>query len=244
MTIQIEATHIEVDEQGTAPTTPAAGKVRIYAKNDGKLYIKDDAGAETEVGAGALTLEALTDVDSGGTNAEGAVLVRNAADSNFVRDYPYPSFLVDRTEYSGDTPYIIPTLTTESLTLTGFVTQSDSFPLKGNNGVSNNTRYVIPKAGHYEIVVYIHSDSATYLGQGDVTVRIRDYNTDVTIMEETESVGGVGEQSNANFFMCRGTVFAENDQVDVEVTNSTDQNISLYYNISFKRIGHNPDVAS
>lgn len=39
-------------EEGTAPSTPASGHVRLYAKTDGKLYAKDDAGTETEVGGG------------------------------------------------------------------------------------------------------------------------------------------------------------------------------------------------
>ena len=32
--------------EAAAPGTPASGIVRIYAKTDGKLYSKDDAGAE------------------------------------------------------------------------------------------------------------------------------------------------------------------------------------------------------
>lgn len=35
-----------LDEQASAPTTPATGFWRVYAKSDG-LYIVDDAGAET-----------------------------------------------------------------------------------------------------------------------------------------------------------------------------------------------------
>lgn len=37
----------EIDEPGT----PAAGKVALYAKDDGRLYIKDDAGSETDLTA-------------------------------------------------------------------------------------------------------------------------------------------------------------------------------------------------
>ena len=35
-----------LDEQATAPTTPASGFWRVYAKSDG-LYVVDDAGTET-----------------------------------------------------------------------------------------------------------------------------------------------------------------------------------------------------
>jgi hypothetical protein len=33
--------------EGAAPSTPTTGKVEIYAKTDGKIYAKDDAGTET-----------------------------------------------------------------------------------------------------------------------------------------------------------------------------------------------------
>lgn len=54
-----QASAITVDDNGAitvpeiaAPSTPATGNVAIYAKSDGKLYIKDDAGTETDLAAG------------------------------------------------------------------------------------------------------------------------------------------------------------------------------------------------
>lgn len=38
--------------EGAAPATPAANNVRLYAKADGLLYSKDDAGTETPLGGG------------------------------------------------------------------------------------------------------------------------------------------------------------------------------------------------
>lgn len=41
-----------------APATPSAASVIVYAKSDGKLYLKDDAGTETDLtatGAGGVT---------------------------------------------------------------------------------------------------------------------------------------------------------------------------------------------
>lgn len=38
--------------EAAAPATPAAGQVRIYAKADGLMYSKDDAGVETALGGG------------------------------------------------------------------------------------------------------------------------------------------------------------------------------------------------
>lgn len=37
--------------EGAAPSTPSTGKVTIYAKTDGTLFIKDDAGTETQLAA-------------------------------------------------------------------------------------------------------------------------------------------------------------------------------------------------
>lgn len=42
---------IDINEEA-APVAPGAGKIRVYAKADGKLYKKDDTGAESEVGSG------------------------------------------------------------------------------------------------------------------------------------------------------------------------------------------------
>lgn len=46
------AAHIDMTE-GAAPATPGTGEVRVYAKTDGLLYSKDDAGTETLVSGGA-----------------------------------------------------------------------------------------------------------------------------------------------------------------------------------------------
>jgi hypothetical protein len=37
-------------DEGAAPSTPSTGDVALYAKTDGKLYAKDDTGAETAFG--------------------------------------------------------------------------------------------------------------------------------------------------------------------------------------------------
>lgn len=51
-------------EEVSAPATPASGTVRLYAKSDGKLYIKDDAGTETDIStsaAGSVATDAIWD---------------------------------------------------------------------------------------------------------------------------------------------------------------------------------------
>lgn len=39
--------------ESAAPSTPASGLLLVYAKSDGKLYYKNDAGTEVEIGAAA-----------------------------------------------------------------------------------------------------------------------------------------------------------------------------------------------
>lgn len=43
---------IQLTEQ-SAPGTPSTGLVAVYAKADGLLYSKDDAGVETALGGGS-----------------------------------------------------------------------------------------------------------------------------------------------------------------------------------------------
>lgn len=54
--------YLEVPEV-SAPATPGTAKVRIYAKSDGHVYIKDDAGTETDLtgGGDVSAAAALTD---------------------------------------------------------------------------------------------------------------------------------------------------------------------------------------
>jgi hypothetical protein len=76
----IDIPHLEFAE-AAAPGTPASGIVRIYAKTDGLLYSKDDAGTETVVTGGGAVGGALayvrledqkTQNTAGGTFTSGA----------------------------------------------------------------------------------------------------------------------------------------------------------------------------
>jgi hypothetical protein len=49
---------ITILENSSASATPASGELVVYAKSDGKLYYKNDAGTEVEV-AGVSNLTAL-----------------------------------------------------------------------------------------------------------------------------------------------------------------------------------------
>ena len=61
----------EFTEQGSAPATPSAGALRLYAKSsNSKLFTKNSAGVETEVGsgsggAGGVNYIASTDAETG-----------------------------------------------------------------------------------------------------------------------------------------------------------------------------------
>lgn len=57
--------------EGAAPATPSAAEVVIYAKSDGLMYSKDDAGAETLMSSGAALSNPMTtaeDIIKGGAS--------------------------------------------------------------------------------------------------------------------------------------------------------------------------------
>lgn len=56
--------------EGAAPSTPGANKVTLYAKSDGHLYQKDDAGTETDL--------------TGGGGAGGAILTEDLSDDKIT----------------------------------------------------------------------------------------------------------------------------------------------------------------
>lgn len=66
----------------TAPATPAAGRVAIYAKSDGKVYIKDDAGTETDIttpGGGAAFGLSQVEVNLGAPAKSGRFTISDGA---------------------------------------------------------------------------------------------------------------------------------------------------------------------
>ena len=64
-----------IASEGAAPLTPAAGTVVLYAKTNGLLYSKDDAGAETSLGAVASVNGATGAVVLGGESIAEPVTV-------------------------------------------------------------------------------------------------------------------------------------------------------------------------
>jgi hypothetical protein len=70
----IDIPYLEFAE-AAAPSTPASGIVRTYAKADGLMYQKDDAGTETQMGPGAGGIPATI------FDAKGDIIAATAADT-------------------------------------------------------------------------------------------------------------------------------------------------------------------
>ena len=75
---------VELAEQSSSPGTPASGFARIYPKTDNKLYLKDDAGVETQLGAGGVgeinVVENPSDANNWGTSNATVTTTTTAAD--------------------------------------------------------------------------------------------------------------------------------------------------------------------
>lgn len=69
--------------EGAAAATPPSGVVTLYAKSDGKLYSKDDAGTETELGGGGGGPGTVTSVNitapAAGITASGGPITASGA---------------------------------------------------------------------------------------------------------------------------------------------------------------------
>ena len=69
--------------EGAAPATPAAGTVILYAKADGKLYMKDAAGTETAWGGVGGGGSEVVNINTPG-NVSGTVTLDFAGKSKYV----------------------------------------------------------------------------------------------------------------------------------------------------------------
>jgi hypothetical protein len=68
-----------------APSTPAANKVVTYAKADGLMYSKDDAGAETLMSGGATATRASLGLDTTDSPQFTAINLGHASDTTIAR---------------------------------------------------------------------------------------------------------------------------------------------------------------
>lgn len=112
----IDIPYLEFAE-AAAPGTPASGIVRIYAKTDGSLYQKDDAGTETGLaggGGGSVATDTIFDAKGDlavGTGADtaakltvgndGQIVIADSSQSTGLRyiDYPVPDIVQSSSHY-------------------------------------------------------------------------------------------------------------------------------------------------
>lgn len=66
---------VEFVEKASAPSTPPTGVMRVYGKTDGKLYLKNDAGTEYDLTAGAGAILATL------LDAKGDIIAATGADT-------------------------------------------------------------------------------------------------------------------------------------------------------------------
>lgn len=96
-TAPVVGNYQDMSEQGSSPSTPSAGSLRVYAKSsDSKLYTKNSSGVETQVGSGSgggsggVNYITATDAETGTTgwatyaDAAGAVPVNGTGGSATV----------------------------------------------------------------------------------------------------------------------------------------------------------------
>jgi len=65
--------------EGSPPATPPAGHVTLYAKTDGKVYIKDDTGTETDLTASGSALDIPSYSAMGTTNDADTLVIYDAS---------------------------------------------------------------------------------------------------------------------------------------------------------------------
>lgn len=74
--------------EGSAPSTPASGKVVVYAKSDGLIYSKDDAGVETLMSGGGSGAGAMVYLGSAAVSGSAATtLTISGLDLNTAKNY-------------------------------------------------------------------------------------------------------------------------------------------------------------
>src|SRR5688572_4346642 len=79
-------------KEAAAPSTPASGYFQIYAKTDGKLYTKNDAGTEV----------CITDLGGASTPATCGTRVKRAS-GNVAINTTYAAVGFDAEDYDTDT---------------------------------------------------------------------------------------------------------------------------------------------
>lgn len=165
--------HLELTEIA-APSTPATGKLAVYTKTDGKLYIKDNAGTETDCtgggGAGSDTtaihddtageITAITEKTSIAVDDE--FLIEDSADSNNKKSLKRSTLGQDIQNTQTGTTYTL-ALSDASITVTMDNASANTLTIPTNASVAFPTNTVIA-------VMQYGAGSTTVTGDTGVTV--------------------------------------------------------------------------
>lgn len=212
--------------EAAAPSTPAANKVVIYAKSDGLMYSKDDAGTETLMSGGSGSGIPATIFD-----AKGDIIAASAADTaarlaagsngTFLQAQSgessgllWASGTVVRVTNSGNIA-----LTQNADTYLAFDTDRHD-PNGFHNTSTNTTRLTVPTGfgGNYLIGLFCECTASLGLGQW-VTLRLNG----TTVI----GLGMVPSDSAATIINCSWPYpLAAADYVEVAIrTSATSKNV-------------------
>lgn len=169
-----EINSIRLKEQASAPDTPASGYFQVYAKSDGKLYFKDDAGTEVAVMANPMTTAG--DVIYGGASGaptrlakgtENYYLKQGATDPVWAAAAAasYPAF--SGCVLTKSAPQSVNTATETEITFDGEVFDTDNY----HDNTTNTTRLTAPATGYY--LVGGSAEFASLSDQKSCILRIR-----------------------------------------------------------------------
>lgn len=140
--------------EAAAPGTPSTGQAVIYVKTDGKLYLKDDAGTETDLTAAGASLGAWTAYTPTWTAAGGTTTIGNGT-------------LTGRYKALDSKTYCIQiTLTWGSTTSTTGTTWGFSLPA----GLTSQTGVTQILAGHIADAGTDHKLAVGKIGAGATTI--------------------------------------------------------------------------
>ena len=128
----------QILQESAAPSTPAAGYVSVYAKSDGLVYAKDDAGLETLVSGSAALAGSASQAFSVGTATAAAHAVR-------LDQAPITSGTPAFSAYANTSPALA------NITWEKCVIDTEEFDTASAFDSATNRRFQPTVAGYYQI---------------------------------------------------------------------------------------------
>lgn len=157
MTQVITPDYIQLDNQSSAPGTPPKGVVRLYVKTTGDIYIKNDAGSETDFVGGVINLDGFSDVVIT-SPSNGDYLRYDSGTSKWINDpFPTPN-VVNMDDF---TDVVITSLAVGDI----LVYESGSFVNDQNQPAVlsySSTSFDVPDSGGGDFDYVISHDQNTY----------------------------------------------------------------------------------